>query len=474
MIWDTVIGLEVHIQLKTRSKLFSGAKAHFSKLANTQTSFIDAGLPGVLPVLNEAAVSMAVQFGVATHASINSLSYFERKNYFYPDLPKGYQISQFQKPIVSDGLLEIDTPQGKKEVIIQRAHLEEDAGKSLHNYAYENTALDFNRAGIALLEVVTTPCLYSAQEAVEYLKTLRQLVCFLGICDGNMEEGSFRCDVNISLKPAGSTELGTRTELKNLNSFKFVEKAILFEEERHRTCLEQHIPLSQETRVYCPTTESTKHSRSKESEADYRYFPDPDLLPILIPAFLIEDIKNNMPILPQVIKDNLADTTLLQDDIDFLLSVPAIYYFFSAVKPLTKADIKSIVNWLKGPYWTSLKLHNLDFEQAPIPPQEIAILLDFIEEKVLSHTKAKQIFNRLWQEKDATVRSIVANSATEADIGDLDTYIENLIKSHPKQVDEYKQGKEKILGFFVGQIMKHTRGRVDPSIINQLLKKYLQ
>lgn len=295
MAWDTVIGLEVHVQLRTKSKLFSGAATAFGAAANTQTCFIDAGLPGVLPVLNQQAVQMAIQFGLAINATINNYSYFERKNYFYPDLPKGYQISQFQRPIVANGYLNIELEGYEKRVEIVRAHLEEDAGKSLHEAHAQYTGIDLNRAGTALLEIVTAPCLTSAEEAVSYLKALHLLVRFLGICDGNMQEGSFRCDVNISLKPRGSEKLGTRSEIKNLNSFRFIEKAIRYEQARHQDLLESGQAIYQETRLYCPNSNTTQVMRSKENENDYRYFPDPDLLPIQILAQDLAEIKQAMP-----------------------------------------------------------------------------------------------------------------------------------------------------------------------------------
>ncbi|MDI1352663.1 MAG: Asp-tRNA(Asn)/Glu-tRNA(Gln) amidotransferase subunit GatB, partial [bacterium] len=334
MEWEMVIGLEVHAQLKTKSKLFSGASTAFGATANSQTCFIDAGFPGVLPVLNQEAIIMAIQFGLAIKADINDGSVFERKNYFYPDLPKGYQISQLQKPIVSNGKLTIHLDDGsEKKVDIERAHLEEDAGKSLHEMHHQYTGIDLNRAGTPLLEIVTTPCLYSAEEAINYLKTLHQLVRFLGICDGNMQEGSFRCDVNLSLKPKDSPHLGTRTELKNLNSFRYIEKAIAYERARHQDILEQNGVIVQETRLYNPDTNSTHSMRDKENENDYRYFPDPDLLPIQITRFQIAEIKNNLPNLPeQIFKELKKNASLNEDDIVFILSSPAIYHFYQAIK----------------------------------------------------------------------------------------------------------------------------------------------
>lgn len=478
MRWDTVIGLEVHAQLKTKSKLFSGSNTQFGAEANSQVSFIDAGLPGVLPVLNQEAVYMAIQFGLAIHASINNHSYFERKNYFYPDLPKGYQISQFQCPIVSDGYLCIALPYGgNKKVIIQRAHLEEDAGKSVHDAHPNYTGIDLNRAGIPLLEIVTTPCLSSAEEAILYLKNLHQLLRFLGICDGNMQEGSFRCDVNISLKPEGSPTLGTRTELKNLNSFRFIEKAIAFEEKRHKDALENGIALRQETRLFCTETETTQVLRSKEQEQDYRYFPDPDLLPIVIEAKVLDSIRQNMPMLPSQIKENLEqEGQLNEEDIYFLLSAPAHWVFFNEVKNLCRLDEKKISNWLKGTYHAALKERGGDFENPPISAKVFADLLNCLQDNRISNNIAKQLFNQLVTDPKSNLEDLLKQDSFKEIEDDslLVSLIQTLIKDHPKQVEEYRQGREKLWAFFVGQIMKQTKGQASAEKVNALLKEYLR
>ncbi|KTD64804.1 Asp-tRNA(Asn)/Glu-tRNA(Gln) amidotransferase subunit GatB [Legionella spiritensis] len=477
MKWDTVIGLEVHAQLKTKSKLFSGAATDFGAKPNTQTCFIDAGLPGVLPVLNQKAVAMAIQFGLAINARINSHSYFERKNYFYPDLPKGYQISQFQAPIVSQGQLAVDRGNGNVTMVeIVRAHLEEDAGKSLHDLQNDVSGIDLNRAGTPLLEIVTAPCIYSAEEAVQYLKTLHQLVRFLGICDGNMQEGSFRCDVNISLKPHGSKKLGTRTELKNLNSFRFIEKAILYEQARHQDLLEQNQPIIQETRLFCPVTETTQVLRSKENENDYRYFPDPDLLPVVITQEQLEEIKRNMPILPAEIKNNLQQSSVrLQDEeIQFILATPANFHYFEQVRNQTDADEKTIINWLKGPYAAALNENNLSFDEPPVPAREMAGLLNHLHNKTISNAIARQIFDKLWRQ-EGRVDDIIAKEGYRQ-IDDeilLDSIVQTVVNQYPQQVAEYRGGKEKILAFFVGQVMKQTKGQANPEQVNQLLKHYL-
>ncbi|RUR15713.1 Asp-tRNA(Asn)/Glu-tRNA(Gln) amidotransferase subunit GatB [Legionella sp. km535] len=476
MEWDTVIGLEVHAQLKTKSKLFSGASTTFGAEPNSQTCFIDAGLPGVLPVLNQKAIVMAIQFGLAINADINDLSVFERKNYFYPDLPKGYQISQFQKPIVSNGQLKIQREDGSyKTVDIVRAHLEEDAGKSLHDAQSDCTGIDLNRAGTPLLEIVTAPCLHTAEEAIKYLKTLHQLVRFLGICDGNMQEGSFRCDVNLSIKPQGSTVLGTRTELKNLNSFRFIEKAIAFERARHQDVLESGQKIIQETRLYNPDTNSTHAMRDKENENDYRYFPDPDLLPIQVTRFQIAEIKNSLPDLPEQISRELQAVPSLNDeDMNFLLSSPEAYQFYKAVKSYTKSTDKLIINWLKGQYAASLNEHNLTFDTQPVSAQTLAKLLDKLHDNTLSSINAKIIFTKLWAGED-DVEAIIQREGFQQmnNSAALEELIIKIIHQYPDQASEYKAGKEKLLGFFVGQIMKQTKGQANPEHINTLVKKHL-
>lgn len=476
MEWDTVIGLEVHAQLKTKSKLFSGASTAFGAPTNTQTCYIDAGLPGVLPVLNQQAVVMAIQLGLAIKADINDLSVFERKNYFYPDLPKGYQISQFQKPIVSNGTLSIQLDDGQtKNIHIERAHLEEDAGKSLHELHTDFSGIDLNRAGTPLLEIVTSPCIYSAEEAISYLKTLHQLLRFLGVCDGNMQEGSFRCDVNLSLKPKGSQTLGTRTELKNLNSFRFIEKAIAYEQARHQDVLESGQKIIQETRLYNSDTDSTHSMRNKENENDYRYFPDPDLLPIQVTRYQIAAIKNSLPELPQQIYKQLKDIPLLtEEDIQFLLSSPVTWQFYKDVRTLSSASEKLIVNWMKGHYAAALNEHQLSFETAPLSAKTLASLLDKIQDNSLSSNMAKTLFNELWSnEQDIDILIQTKGFVKLDDHLALEEMIQKLIEQYPVQTAEYKAGKEKLLAFFVGQMMKQTKGQADPEQLAVLLKKNL-
>jgi aspartyl-tRNA(Asn)/glutamyl-tRNA(Gln) amidotransferase subunit B len=474
MSWHTIIGLEVHAQLKTTSKLFSGSATHFGAPPNSQTSFIDAGFPGVLPVLNQTAVSMAIQFGLAIEAEINDLSIFERKNYFYPDLPKGYQISQSQRPIIGKGAIDVRLDDGQiKRVSIERAHLEEDAGKSLHDAQPNYTGIDLNRAGTPLLEIVTTPCLYSAHEAVAYLKTLHQLLRFLDICDGNMQEGSFRCDVNISLRASPDAPLGTRTELKNLNSFRFIEKAIEYEQQRQQDCLETGQILKQETRLYCPNTNRTIAMRSKENENDYRYFPDPDLLPIHISASFLDNLRENMPELPNAIQQRLQHEALSVDDIDFLLSSPSLLHYYDALRLKTHAKAKTVSNWLKGTYSAALNEKGLSFENPPVSVDELACLLNRLEDQVIPASLAKTIFSSL-MEKEGSVDDLIAASGYQpADTSALEAMIQTIIAQYPEQVLEFRSGKEKLLSFFIGQVMKQTKGQGDPAIVNQLLMKQL-
>lgn len=475
MKWDTVIGLEVHAQLKTKSKLFSGASTTFGATANTQASFIDAGLPGVLPVLNQQAVMMAIQFGLAINAKISENSFFERKNYFYPDLPKGYQISQYQCPIVAHGYLLIETKEGiEKKITINRAHLEEDAGKSIHDAFSDHTGIDLNRAGNPLLEIVTDPCLSSSEEAICYLKNLHQLLVFLGICDGNMQEGSFRCDVNISLKSPNTKELGTRTEIKNLNSFRFIEKAIEFERERHATLLENGESIQQETRLFCPDTGRTRVMRVKENENDYRYFPDPDLLPIHISVHEIELIKNSLVPLPKEIKLSLQkNSELSEEDINFLLTSPSIFQFFQSVKEKAPVEDKLIINWLRGPYLARLNETHLNFENPPLSAEKLAQLLNRMVQHSISFNVSKQLFYKLWDGAE-DIDSLL-DEAEKDSIGSesLETLIQHIVSQFPNQVLDYQSGKDKIFGFFVGQVMKETKGKANPKEINELLKKHL-
>lgn len=475
MSWETVIGLEVHAQLKTHTKLFSPASTQFGAPANTQTHFIDAAFPGTLPVLNRQAVHLAIQFGLAVHANIQNFSYFERKHYTYPDLPKGYQISQYRRPILSQGHIDISTPAGTTQrVIIEHAHLEEDAGKSVH----DNTpfsAVDLNRAGIPLLEIVTTPCLHSATETVLYLKTLHQLLRFLDICDGNMQEGSFRCDVNLSLRKMGEIKLGTRTELKNLNSFRFIEKAIEVEVARHQDLLESGQAVTQQTRLYCPDTNTTHPMRDKEMVSDYRYFSDPDLLPIQISEQDIENARAELRETPMAIQDRLSQNdAFAADDIDFLLTTPHHIQFYDAVKKYTHAAPKTIINWLKGHYASLLNEQQASFANPPISAEKTAALLNRIQDQVISVKQAKDLFMKL-TDQAADIDTLIqeAGYTRLTDEEALRTIILDILSKNPQQAAELRAGKEKLEAFFIGQIMKATKGQADPTQTKQLLTHLL-
>ncbi|OGV30958.1 MAG: glutaminyl-tRNA synthase (glutamine-hydrolyzing) subunit B [Legionellales bacterium RIFCSPHIGHO2_12_FULL_35_11] len=469
MNFETVIGLEIHAQLSTKSKLFSNASTEFGSKPNTAVNFIDAGLPGTLPVLNKKAVLYAIKFGMAINASINDLSYFERKNYFYPDLPKGYQISQFRRPIIEGGFIDISS----HKVHIHHAHLEEDAGKSTHDQPKNFTSIDLNRAGNPLLEIVTTPCLNNAEQAVEFLKKLHELLRFLDICDGNMQEGSFRCDVNLSIREIGAKKLGVRTELKNLNSFRFIEKAIKYEEERHKDLILSGSPIIQQTRLYNPDTNSTHALRDKEEENDYRYFIDPDLLPIKISKNDLETIANDMPELPNNIRNRLSkDDNLSIEEIDFIMSTPSHLKFYEEVKSISKSSNKIIINWLKGTYTAVLNEMHLSFENPPVSSKVLSELLDKISTGIIQPNIAKAIFKKLLS-SNKTIEEIMKNEnyGSGIDTQELLNIINKTILNNHKQVAEYKSGKEKLFGFFVGIIMKETGGKADANEVTTLLKQ---
>jgi aspartyl-tRNA(Asn)/glutamyl-tRNA(Gln) amidotransferase subunit B len=477
MEWETVIGLEVHAQLTTNSKLFSASSTKFGAIANTQTSLIDAAIPGVLPVVNKKAIELAIRFGVAIGAQINNHSLFERKNYFYPDLPKGYQISQFQKPIVGKGVLTIDLSNGQtKSIGITRAHLEEDAGKSLHEDYHGCSGIDLNRAGTPLLEIVSEPDIRSAEEAISYLKNLHQLVRFLRICDGNMQEGSFRVDVNISIREQGVTTLGTRTELKNINSFKFIEKAIDYEVARHIDCLESGQKIIQQTRLYDSTANKTFAMRSKEEANDYRYFPDPDLLPIAIDESFLEKIKHTLPELPQKkMKRFYSYYGLEESDIEFLLQDPNMCDYFEATAKQNKLLPKTIVNWLRGDISALLNRENKTIKDCPIRHDNFAKLLLRISDNTLSNKIAKNVLEQIWETQQDVDELIEQQELKQVDDSQLLIAIINqLVKDNPQLVEQFRHGKTKVLGFFVGQVMKQTKGKANPKQVNELLIQILQ
>ena len=474
MTWETVIGLEIHSQLKTKSKIFSGASTEFGAKANTQACAVDLGFPGVLPVLNKEAVRMALRFGLAVNATINKHSIFARKNYFYPDLPKGYQISQFEIPIVGSGTIDIPLDDGEsKKVGITRAHLEEDAGKSIHDLYDDYTAIDLNRAGTPLLEIVSDPDMSNAKEAVAYAKKIHALVQYIDICDGNMQEGSFRCDANVSVKRKGEG-LGTRAEIKNINSFKFLEKAINLEVERQIDILEDGGSVAQETRLYDSIKNETRSMRSKEEANDYRYFPDPDLLPVVIDDELLKNIKNGLPELPTEKKARFIDTLGLSEyDAENLTSQKAMADYYEII--IDKgADVKLSANWVMGELSASLNKNQIDIQDSPISASELYKLISRITDNTISGKIAKDVFRIMWDEK-RSVDEIIKDQGLEqmTDVGALESVIDEIISKNLDQVEQFKNGNTKLLGFFVGQVMKATQGKANPKQVNQILNDRL-
>ena len=476
MQWEVVIGLEIHAQLATKSKIFSGAATAYGAAPNTQACAVDLGLPGVLPVLNKEAVRMAVKFGLAANCEITRRSIFARKNYFYPDLPKGYQISQYELPIVAKGHLDIELEDGSSKTIgITRAHLEEDAGKSLHEDFHGMTGIDLNRAGTPLLEIVSEPDLRSAKEAVAYMKKIHSLVQYLEICDGNMQEGSFRCDANVSVRLKGEEKFGTRTELKNLNSFRFIERAINFEVERQIDILEGGGAIVQETRLYDADKNETRSMRSKEEAFDYRYFPDPDLLPVEVEDSFIEAVHMTLPELPDAKKQRfIADYDIKAEDAVILTGSRELADFFEAT---VKAgdDAKLAANWVIGELLGALNRDGKDLVDSPVSPQMLGDMIKRIADNTISGKIAKQVFAAMWEgEGDADTIIAAKGLKQVTDTGFIEKIIDEVLANNPKQIEEYKAGKEKMLGFFVGQVMKLSQGKANPGQVNGLLKKKLQ
>jgi aspartyl-tRNA(Asn)/glutamyl-tRNA(Gln) amidotransferase subunit B len=476
MEWDIVIGLEVHAQLATQSKIFSAASTAYGALPNTQACELDLALPGTLPVLNQAAVNMAIKFGLSIGAHISPISIFARKNYFYPDLPKGYQISQFDHPTIQGGSLNIHLDDGQTKTIrITRAHLEEDAGKSYHEDFHGQSGLDFNRAGTPLLEIVSEPDLTSAKEAVAYLKTLHALVCYLEICDGNMQEGSFRCDVNVSLKPKGSQILGTRTEVKNVNSFRYVEKAIHYEVARQKSILEKGGTIRQETRLYDPTEDETRALRSKEDANDYRYFPEPDLLPLHISSEDIESVLKTLPELPEQKRLRFKIDYELNDyDANNLVSTRELANFYENTCQLSSASPKLVANWIMGDLMGYLNKENCDISKSPINEKSLAHLLDRIQDNTISGKIAKMIFESMLN-KEGTVDEIIEKKGLKqlTNTDEIQRVIHEVLNNNPEQLNAYRAGQDRLFGFFVGQVMKLTQGKANPQQVNELLKEIL-
>ncbi|MCH7829193.1 MAG: Asp-tRNA(Asn)/Glu-tRNA(Gln) amidotransferase subunit GatB [Proteobacteria bacterium] len=474
--WEVVIGLEVHAQLMTKSKIFSGASTAYGADPNTQACLVDLGYPGVLPVLNKEVVRMATVFGLAVNATVARRCVFARKNYFYPDLPKGYQISQFELPIVEHGELFITGADGKeKRIGITRAHLEEDAGKSIHEGLDANSGIDLNRAGIPLLEIVSEPDLRSAQEAVAYLRKIHTIVRYLGICDGNMQEGSFRCDANVSVRPLGQEELGMRAEIKNLNSFRFIEKAINFEVERQIDLLEDGGTVKQETRLYDSDKDETRPMRSKEEANDYRYFPDPDLLPVEISEEYIEAARATLPELPDAKRQRfLADYELKESDAAILTASRAVADYFEAVTAATGTKAQVAANWVIGELSGALNRDGLEIGASKISAAALAGLLNRIQDDTISGKIAKQVFEAMWDGDGSADDVIDAKGLKQiTDTAAIEAVVDKVIAAHPDQVAEYRAGKDKLIGFFVGKVMQETKGQANPGQVNKILKDKL-
>jgi len=477
MEWETVIGLEIHAQLATKSKIFSGAATAYGAPPNTQACAVDLGLPGVLPVLNRDAVRMAVKLGLAIGAQISPRSVFARKNYFYPDLPKGYQISQYELPVVAKGRLDIELEDGTtKTVGITRAHLEEDAGKSLHEDFHGLTGVDLNRAGTPLLEIVSEPDMRSAKEAVAYMKKLHSLVRYLEICDGNMQEGSFRCDANVSVRRKGETQFGTRAEIKNLNSFRFVERAINYEVERQIGLIEGGSKVIQETRLYDSAKDETRSMRSKEEAMDYRYFPDPDLLPLDIGDGWIAEIRTTLPELPDAKHERFVyEYGLTPYEAGVLTGSRELADFYEAVVKAAGGEAKLAANWVIGDLLGALNKANLDIEQSPVTPVMLAGMLRRMGDDTISGKIAKTVFEAMWNgegDADAVIEKHGLKQVT--DTGAIEKVIDEVMAANPGQLTDYRSGKDKLFGFFVGQVMKLSQGKANPAQVNELLKKKLQ
>jgi len=473
--WEAVIGLEIHVQLSTNSKLFSGASTNFGALPNTQACNIDLALPGVLPVLNEEVLKMAIKLGKALNANINSPTSFARKNYFYPDSPKGYQISQMDKPIVEKGYLDIEVEGVKKRIGVTRAHLEEDAGKSLHDDFEGQSGIDLNRAGTPLLEIVSEPEINTPQEAVAYLKSIHSIIRYLEISDGNMAEGSMRCDANVSVRRKGDEELGIRTETKNVNSFRFVEKAIQYEIERQIHELESGNLIVQETRLYDSQQNITRPMRSKEFANDYRYFPEPDLLPIKLEKDFIDEVISTMPEMPEQKRERfISEYNLSSYDADLLALDKDLADFFEEVSKVSGSP-KLSANWIMGDLSAQLNNENLNIQDSKVSSEKLGELIIRINDGTISGKIAKDVFEKLWisgGEVDETIQKEGLEQVTNLD--EIESMIDEVIQSNPQQLSQYKAGKDRLFGFFVGQVMKASEGKANPKQVNDILKEKLE
>ncbi len=477
MSWETVIGLEIHVQLDTRSKIFSGASTTYGSEQNTNTSLVDLGYPGVLPVLNKEAVMMAIKFGLAVDADISRRSIFARKNYFYPDLPKGYQISQYELPIVQSGSLEIQLNDGSKKVVgITRAHLEEDAGKSIHDKFSNETAIDLNRAGTPLLEIVSEPDIRSAEEATAYMQKVHQLVRYLKISDGNMQEGSFRCDANVSVRLTGQKEFGTRAEIKNINSFRFVENAINYEVERQIDRLENGDEIVQETRLYDPDRDETRPMRSKEEANDYRYFPDPDLLPLEIDEETIKKIRESLPeLFDAKVKRYIEVLKIKESDAEEIARNMQIAEYFETTLESFSKDPQLVSNWILSEVIAVLNRENIEINDFYIEPNRLASLLSRIDDNTISSKIAKDLFSQMLT-SDETPDEMIEKQGLEqiTDEDSITQFVTEVLDEFSEQKDQYLAGKEQVLGFLVGQVMKRSKGKANPKLVNDLIIRQIK
>ena len=474
MEYEPVIGLEIHAQLKTRSKIFCGCSTKFGGSPNTHACPVCLGMPGTLPVLNREVVEYTIRMALATHCTIEPMGQFARKNYFYPDLPKGYQISQYESPLARNGWVEIDTSRGTKRIRIHRIHMEEDAGKLIHDEYQPVTYVDFNRTGVPLIEIVSEPDIASSEEAAAYLKTLREVLRYLEICDGNMEEGSLRCDANISLRPAGTSGLGTRTELKNMNSFKNVQKALDFEMRRQKAMLERSEPVVQETRLWDAGRNVTISMRDKEESHDYRYFPDPDLVPVVVNEDWVREIRAGLPELPEAKRERfIKEYALPLYDAQVLTSTKSIANYFEAALRRFHQP-KTLSNWIMSELLRELNRDNRPIEDCPVSAENLAELLNLLDSGVISGKIAKAVFEQMYASGQPARRIVEEKGLVQvSDKSAIETAIDEILSENPKEVEQFKAGKDKLFSFFVGQVMRKTKGKANPQLVNEILRKKL-
>ena len=471
--YEVIIGLEVHAQVLSESKLFSTSSTKFGSEPNTQVSLVDAAFPGMLPVINEHCIKQAIKTGIGLKAKINKRSIFDRKNYFYADLPQGYQISQYKNPIIGEGSVTLDMPNGEKNIGIERLHLEQDAGKSIHDIDPQNTLVDLNRSGVALMEIVSKPDLRSLEEVNAYIKKLRSIMRYLGTCDGNMQEGSLRADVNVSVRKKGDKKLGTRCEIKNVNSIKFMQMAIDFEANRQVEIIEEGGSIDQETRLFDTKKNETRSMRSKEDAHDYRYFPDPDLLPLELNDDYIDEIRKNIPELPDEKKKRFIEKFKLSPyEANILVSDIDISKYFEEVSK--NSDVKLATNWITGELFALLNEKNIEITESPISSKNLSKLINLIKDGTISCKIAKSVFE-IMRDGDKDPITIVEEKGLrqQSDPKELENIINKVITENPKNVDAYKSGKDKLFGFFVGQVMKNSNGKENPKLVNEILKKKL-